>query len=55
VLAHVTFTSVQAPDKGPNGDSCDNWDLDYSMIPSAGTWLIDQVRGHNGGQTHIAC
>jgi len=55
VLAYVTFTSVQAPDKGPNGDSCDNWDLDYTMIPSGGTWLIDQVRGHNGGPTHSTC
>ena len=55
VLAYVSFTSVQAPEKGPDGDSCDNWDLDYTMIPSSGTWLIDQVKGHNGGPTHAAC
>lgn len=54
-LAHVTFTSVQAPDKGPNGDTCDDWDLDYTMIPSGGTWLIDQVKGHDGGPTHTTC
>jgi serine protease Do len=55
VTAHVTFTSVQASEKGPDGDTCDNWDLDYTLIPSGDTWLIDKVLGHNGGQTHTRC
>ncbi len=54
-LAHVTFASVQAPDKGPDGDTCDNWDLTYTLIPSGGSWLIDQVKASNGGTTHTAC
>jgi len=43
VTARVTFSSVQASEKGPDGDTCDNWDLDYTLIPSAGSWLIDKV------------
>jgi serine protease Do len=55
VVAHVTFTSVQASDKGPDGDTCDNWDLDYTLIPSGDSWLINKVLGHNGGRTHTTC
>jgi len=55
VIAHVTFTSVQASEKGPGGDTCDNWDLDYTLVPSGDSWLIDKVLGHNGGRTHTAC
>jgi S1-C subfamily serine protease len=55
VIAHVTFTSVQASDKGPDGDTCDNWDLNYTLIPSGDSWLIDKVLGHNGGRTHTRC
>jgi len=55
VVAHVTFTSVQASEKGPDGDTCDNWDLDYTLILSGGSWLIDKVAGHNGGRTHTSC
>lgn len=53
--AHVSFTSVQATIKGPDGDTCDNWDLDYTLIPSGGSWLIDNSVGHNGGPTHTRC
>jgi serine protease Do len=55
VMAHVTFTSVQASEKGPDGDTCDNWDLDYTLIPSGDSWLINKVVGHNGGRTHSSC
>jgi len=55
ITARVTFTSVQATGKGPDGDTCDNWDLDYTLVPSGGSWLIDKVMGHNGGQTHTTC
>ena len=54
VIANVTFTSVQASVKGPDGDTCDNWDLDYTLVPSDGSWLIDKVLGHNGGPTHTS-
>lgn len=55
VTAHVTFTSVQSPEKGPDGDTCDNWDLDCTLIPAGGSWLIDKVLGHDGGRTHTSC
>jgi serine protease Do len=55
VIAHVTFTSVQVSAKGPDGDTCDNWDLDYTLIPSGNSWLIDSSLGHNGGPTHTRC
>ena len=55
VTAHVTFTSVQSSEKGPDGDTCDNWDLDYTLIPADGSWLIDKVLGHDGGPTHTNC
>jgi serine protease Do len=55
VTAHVTFTSVQASNKGPDGDTCDNWDLDYTLVPSGSSWLIDRVLAHNGGRTHTTC
>src|SRR5215471_220735 len=31
-LVDVSFTSNQSADKGPNGDQCDNWTLQYTMI-----------------------
>lgn len=55
VTAQVTFTSVQASEKGPDGDTCDHWDLDYTLIPADGSWLIDKVVGHDGGRTHTIC
>ena len=55
VIAHVTFTSVQSEDKGPHGETCENWDMDYTLVPSGDSWLIDKVRGHNGGPTHTTC
>lgn len=53
--AHVSFTSFQAPEQGPDGDTCDLWDLDYTLTRSGGAWLIDRVRGHAGGPTHERC
>jgi hypothetical protein len=29
--------------------------LDYTLVSSGGSWLIDKVLGHNGGRTHTAC
>ena len=55
VTAHVTFTSVQASTKGPEGDTCDNWNLDYTLVSSGESWLIDKVLGHNGSRTHTSC
>ncbi|MHB1787192.1 MAG: S1C family serine protease [Acidimicrobiales bacterium] len=46
--ANVTFTSLQNPGAGPHGESCDYWRLDYTMVSSGGTWLIEAAVGHNG-------
>ncbi|MCL4310304.1 MAG: hypothetical protein M1340_08355 [Actinobacteria bacterium] len=44
----VTFTSTQDPGYGPNGETCDNWTLDYTFKRENGSWLIDVSRPHNG-------
>jgi serine protease Do len=54
-LVHVTFTSFQAPEKGPNGDMCDEWNLDYLLDPVDGSWRINAVSGHQNGPTHESC
>ena len=55
VLAHLSFTSFQAPDKGPDGDTCDRWDLDYLLRSHGSSWRISAVSGHDGGRTHVSC
>ena len=44
----VTFTSTQSAGYGPNGETCDNWTLDYSFRLLNGSWLIDDSNPHNG-------
>lgn len=45
----ITFTSLQDPAYGPNGQTCDNWDLDYRVVPwPDGSWRIDYVTPHDG-------
>jgi serine protease Do len=53
-VAALDFTSVQDSAKGPNGDACDIWTLNYTMVDTGGTWLIDSATGQNG-VTHTAC
>jgi serine protease Do len=53
-LADVSFTSLQSAADGPNGDQCDNWTLEYTMVSSGGTWLIESGSGQ-GGVTHLSC
>jgi serine protease Do len=49
VRVGLTFTSLQAPDKGPNGESCDIWTIDYTVIEASdGSWLIDAAKPYNG-------
>jgi S1-C subfamily serine protease len=51
----LSFISIQAPSKGPHGDSCDNWTLIFRMVPQLnGTWLIDTATGYQGS-THRTC
>jgi hypothetical protein len=49
--AYVTFTSTQDAAHGPDGDTADNWTLDYNLKLVGGLWLIDRVTGHSGS-TH---
>jgi hypothetical protein len=48
VNATVSFRSHQAPQYGPvTGDTCDNWLLDYRLVPSGSTsppYLIKKVK-----------
>ena len=52
-VVYVTFTSTQAASQGPDGDTRDEWTLDYTMKRVAGRWLIDDVAGH-AGSTHTS-
>lgn len=53
-LADVAFTSLQRSSLGPGGSTCDNWTLQYTMVESNGSWLIDGATGQNG-LTNEAC
>ena len=49
-IVYVTFSSTQNPAQGPNGDSADNWTLDYTMKSVNGRWLINGDMGYNGSK-----
>jgi hypothetical protein len=42
-VANVSFQSTQPPANSPNGSACDDWNLDYTLIPAGSALLIDQV------------
>jgi hypothetical protein len=45
----LAFTSIQAADKGPNGDVCDLWTIDYAMVEGLdGLWYIDDTSPYRG-------
>jgi len=54
VQAWVTFTSVQAPRFGPDGEACTIWSLDYVFVDTGGRMLIDDVAAH-AGDGHTPC
>lgn len=55
VRVDLAFNSLQSPANGPNGEVCDNWTIDYTLVQSVtGGWLIDRSNPHNGS-THTAC
>lgn len=53
-LVDVSFTSLQGSAEGPHGNQCDNWTLEYNMVYSAGSWLIDGAVGQ-GGVAYTSC
>lgn len=48
VTVHLTFTSIQAPGYGPEGEECTHWSLDYAMRRFGSRWLIDRASPHEG-------
>lgn len=48
VEALVTFTSMQAPEDGPNGKACTDWTLRYRMLFGASGWRIHDVSNEAG-------
>lgn len=50
----VTFTSVQLPKFGRDGQPCTRWTLEYTMLNSAGRWLIDRAE-ERGDDAVVAC
>jgi serine protease Do len=51
----LEFTSIQASDKGPDGDVCDLWTIDYTMGEAAdGRWYIDST-GPYRDRWHTTC
>lgn len=55
VRVALAFTSLQTADKGPDGDTCDDWTLVYTMIQgSGGNWLIDRTQPYKG-VSHTPC
>lgn len=53
--AWVTFTSNQYASKGPQGATCTQWSLDYSLVQINGAWMIAGAVGHGGAPASSAC
>jgi hypothetical protein len=51
----LAFTSLLGPGYGPEGDTCTDWTLDYTMRRFGDRWLIDRVVGHPGGTAQRPC
>ncbi|MGH8827865.1 MAG: S1C family serine protease, partial [Jiangellaceae bacterium] len=55
-LVWLEFVSLQAPEYGPDGESCTNWSLDYELIWSTDGWLlINRVTAHGDAPDHVPC
>lgn len=50
----LSFTSIQDPSKGPDGEACTNWSLDYTMVLFGDQWLIQSARPA-AGSGHTPC
>jgi hypothetical protein len=55
VRAHVSFISTQAPEQGPEGQTCSVWDMDYTLVPTGESWQIRRAVGHGGGPPFRSC
>lgn len=50
VVATVSFTSVQAPEKAPNGQTCAHWTVAYTLSQPGGAYRI-----FKGNASHDSC
>jgi serine protease Do len=51
----LSFTSLQTSARGPNGDTCDTWTINYTLLQAAdGSWLIDAADPYHGS-LHTTC
>ena len=55
VRAHVSFISTQAPDQGPQGQTCTEWNMDYTLVPADDQWQIRRASGHDGQPPYRSC
>lgn len=51
----LEFTSLQAPEYGPDGESCTMWSLDYDLDWYGDRLVIDGATGHDGSDGHVPC
>jgi S1-C subfamily serine protease len=55
-VIEIVFTSVQEASQGPDGDTCDVWDLDYQLVPEPDDrYLINRARSATGGPGYESC
>ncbi|MGI8416505.1 MAG: S1C family serine protease [Nakamurella sp.] len=55
VTVDLAFNSLQTSAYGPDGDTCDNWTLVFTMVQDInGNWLMDGAKPYNGS-THTSC
>jgi serine protease Do len=54
-VANLSFTSLQSPPQGPQGNSCDNWSLTYTLQEIDGSWVIQSSTGQDGATPYQSC
>jgi hypothetical protein len=55
LVVWTEFRSLQAAAKGPEGLTCTDRSLDYTMRQSDGLWLIVESTAHNGHTAYTPC
>ena len=55
LVVWTTFRSTRIAAKGPDGLTCTDWSLDYTMRQSDGLWLIVESTAHNGQRAYTPC
>ena len=50
----LSFVSIQRSDKGPDGDTCDTWTLEYTLVRIGAIWYLDSAKPY-GPSNHTTC